>query len=120
MKPWPALVIFVFVATAAADDLVNERLTASAAAREAHWGVDCSATMAALRAGRDTSVEVEDALTKCRFIHQPPGAGEAAHCPDYRSILAAYRTRNAETLRDALQSSQHCPGPLPAGGHQRD
>ncbi|MDO8860477.1 hypothetical protein Q6D67_02095 [Haliea sp. E1-2-M8] len=119
MKPWLAILIFAPL-TSAANDLVNERLSASAAAREAHWGIDCSATLVALRSASAHNAEIEDTLTKCRFIHQPPGAAEVENCPDFRAILSAYRANNAETLQHVLQSSQHCPGTQPENERDHD
>ncbi|MEQ8801360.1 hypothetical protein [Haliea sp.] len=103
--------------TATASDLVNERLTASVAAREAHWGVNCRATLATLHEGTANSAEIEEALTKCRFIHQPPGVAEVENCPDYRALLAAYRSNDNEALQQALRGAQRCPYPRPAGDH---
>lgn len=119
MTPWLAFMLFAPLATAASD-LVNERLTASVAARETHWGVDCGATLSTLHDGIANSAEIEEALTKCRFIHQPPGIAEVENCPDYRAILAAYRSNDRETLQYLLHSSQHCPNPKPEGDHQHD
>lgn len=118
-KLWLALMLLAPLNTAASD-VVNERLTASVAAREAHWGVNCGTILLALREGTANSAEIEDALTKCRFIHQPPGAAEAVNCPDYQAILAAYRSDDSETLQHLLRSSQHCPAPQPEGDHPYD
>ncbi len=109
MKPWLAIAIFVPL-TAAAGDLVNERLSASTAAREAHWGIDCAATLLALPAAAGGSAEIAETLTKCGFIHQPPGDANADNCPDYRTLLAAYQQRDAATLQRELHEARACTG----------
>lgn len=116
MTLWLAFMLLAPLTTAA-NDLVNERLTASMAAREAHWGVDCGAILLALHHGTGNSAAIEDALTKCRFIYQPPGAADAVNCPDYQAILATYRSNDSATLQHLLHSSQHCPAPQQEGDH---
>tara|TARA_R110000787_G_scaffold21308_1_gene63065 strand:+ start:91 stop:504 length:414 start_codon:yes stop_codon:yes gene_type:complete len=119
MRLWLAFMLCAPLTTVASD-LVNERLTASVAAREAHWGVDCGAMLSTLQDGTASRAEIEEALTKCRFIHQPPGVADVENCPDYRALLAAYRSNDSETLQQALHGARHCQNPQPAGDHQHD
>lgn len=109
MTAWRIILMFAPLA-AAAGDLLNERLTASPEAREAHWKVDCSSTLAALQGAPADKAALVDALTKCRFIHQPPGATGATDCPDYEAILSAYTSNDIGTLQQALRDSRLCPG----------
>ncbi|WP_133125985.1 hypothetical protein [Pseudohalioglobus lutimaris] len=108
----------VSVASTAADDaLVNERLTASGAAMERHWQVDCQAALVALTTPigsvpAGARAALGETLRKCRFIYQPPGESAAGACPDYAALLQAWQGLDDATLKAQLEHSQHCPPTL--------
>lgn len=108
------LLMFVTGATTGADsDLVNERLTTSGPAMEAHWGVDCRATLRALttpiaQVGPDMHSTLTTALTKCRFIYQPPGGRSLQTCTDYTALLQAWQKGNNAALKTVLAQSVSC------------
>lgn len=114
MNRWMACLLFaVGVATGADSDLVNERFTTSGEDMEAHWRIDCSATVAALtepgaqRAGQRRA-ELADVLRKCGFIYQPPGADTVDHCPDYNRVLQALEKDDTFALEKSLEQAAAC------------
>ncbi len=114
MNRWMACLLFAAGAASGADsDLVNERFTTSGEDMEAHWRVDCSATVAALtepgaqRAGQRRA-ELADALRKCGFIYQPPGAAAVDHCPDYNRLLQALQKDDTSALDNSLERAAAC------------
>tara|TARA_R110002110_G_scaffold205066_1_gene416777 strand:+ start:186489 stop:186854 length:366 start_codon:yes stop_codon:yes gene_type:complete len=111
------LLVFLLLAgcqtTIAASDLVNERLTASTAAMEDHWGVDCGSTLGSLTTPialvpMHTHGALAEALTKCRYIHQPPGKAHTNGCRDYAALQQAWITADDAALIIALEPNQNC------------
>lgn len=111
-------------AQAAATDLVNERLSASALERERHWNVDCAVigdeVLGWLEVRQQTCGAAPDAdrmdrvlhqLDLCGAIHNVPG--EPPSCPDYNAAATLLRAAglaacapahdNRESMRKQLQ-----------------
>ena len=75
-------------------DAVNERIPVAGAELEAHWKVDCSATLDSLQAqvqashvpGCTIATDLRRDIQLCAFIYQPPGSPARHRCPDYQQI----------------------------------
>lgn len=100
-------------AAIADSDLVNERLSASVAAMEDHWGVDCASTRGSLTTPISlvplhTHAALAETLAKCRYIHQPPGEVHVNGCWDYAALQQAWNTADDTALMIALEPNQNC------------
>jgi len=75
---------------------VNERLPVSKAEMEVHWRVNCREVWARLHEirGQGTThecvlpVDLQNQLTLCAFIYQPPGEELPYSGPDYQSAIS--------------------------------
>ncbi|MEZ5567590.1 MAG: hypothetical protein R3E54_04470 [Halioglobus sp.] len=107
------------VAAEPSPGLLNERLPASNAEREAHWQVDCTSTWGnVLAAADEQNCAAGDALRRelrlCAFIYQPPGEASDQECPDYQGAWeaigsdAALLDAHCEQLRTFLAGLGRC------------
>jgi hypothetical protein len=107
-------------------DAVNERIPVRGAELEAHWGVDCAMTWAALRtqaeladAGEQCAVapQLRRSLELCVYIYQRPGDPVVEACPDYRAALGvldkALPGDQCQPLLHFLSRKGRCPLPAP-------
>lgn len=104
-------------------DVVNERLPASMADREQHWGVNCdelaSHTRAVLLAGDCPVAEVTHQIRLCGFLYQPPGEASLAACPDYAAAWTKLNTTvdsGCAAQREDILRALSCAKDIPGNG----
>lgn len=119
-----ASAVLLFVSAVAAgpvSDTVNERIPVTGVELEAHWGVDCAATVNLLvelvtraKAGEGCLVSplVRQQLQLCSFIYQTPGSDTGHVCPDYRAALEALGGAGpddgCQQIAMSLPGPEHC------------
>ncbi len=103
-------------------DAVNERLPASMADREQHWGVDCAEvatrTRTLLISGDCPPAELTHQIRLCGFLYQPPGDLPVATCPNFAAAWSGLSTAADEDCasgtaqRESILRVLTCAGDL--------